>query len=264
MKNKLKAIAIAGLALMLASCETVDGMSKEDMGTAVGGVLGAVIGNKVGGDNKALAMALGAIGGAYLGKTIGRMLDEEDQQRLAASTFKTMRTGEAQSWHNPETGVTAKTSIKETSTQTRQVQVKVLKDKVKEVPPMDLIGEEYSASSSINVRGGPGTDYVIVDKLAAGEHINVVGKVDGKPWYMISRGGVGSGFVYSNLLAALPAEKWSMAEADVQVPASEVAAVSVNATRDCRVVSQEVTLDNGQTATEDVTACRGSNGWEIV
>lgn len=264
MKRKTSVVMLAVASLSISGCKTMEGVSKEDLGIAAGAIAGAWIGHNVGGDNKALATAIGAAGGAFIGKTIGRMLDEQDQQRLAESTYTTMQTGQPQSWHNPDTGVTAKTSVKQTSTQKEQVQVKVLKDKVKEVPPLELIGSEYSSSGNVNVRGGPGTDYVIVDKLAAGEHINVVGKVEGKPWYMISRGGVGSGFVYSSLLTAVPVENWTVAETETPVEETEVQTAAVNVTRDCRVVSQEVTLDNGNTATEEVTACRGPNGWEIV
>lgn len=263
MKRKTIVVMLAS-SLSVAGCKTLETMSKEDFGTAAGAIAGAILGNKAGGDNKELATVLGAAAGAYLGKTIGRMLDERDRQRLAQSTFETLQTGQAQSWHNPETGVTAKTSVKQTSTQKEQVEVKVLKDKVKEVPPMDFIGEEYSAKGKVNVRGGPGTDYVVVDELAAGEHINVVGKVTGKSWYMISRSGVGSGFVYDSLLTAVPMENWSVAKSETPVPEQEVQTAAVTATRDCRVVSQEVTLDSGKSAIEEVTACRGPNGWEIV
>jgi len=265
MNRKILVSMIVAVTLSTAGCNTTEGgMSKEDIGTATGAIIGGLLGNKVGGKNRALVTALGVGIGAYVGKTIGHMLDEQDKQRLAQSTLKTMQTGQPQSWHNPDTGVTARTTVKQTTTEKQQVQVKVLKDKVKEVPPMDLVGEEYSANSSINVRGGPGTDYVVVDKLGAGEHVNVVGKVTGKSWYMISRGGVGSGFVYSPLMSAVPVENRAVAKTEAPIPENEIQDTAVTATRDCRVVSQEVTLDSGKTATEDVTACRGPNGWEIV
>jgi hypothetical protein len=81
---------------------------------------------------------------------------------------------------------------------------------------------------------------------------------------MISKNGVGSGFVYFNLLAAVPPENQPVAEITSPVPASKVESATVSATSECKVVTQQVTLDNGKTATEDVTACRGPNGWEIV
>jgi surface antigen len=264
MNRKIIAAMIVAASLPIAGCETMDGVSKEKFGAATGAIAGALIGKKVGGENEQLGTALGAVAGAYIGQTIGRMLDEQDRQRLAQSTYNTLQTGQPQSWHNPETGVRATTTVKQSTTQQQQVQVKVLKDKVKTVPPMEFVGEEYSANKNVNVRGGPGTDYVVVDKLTAGEHINVVGKVAGKPWYMISRGGVGSGFVYTSLLATVPVENWTVAQSEAPVATTNVQTAAVNATRDCRVVSQEVTLGNGQTATEDVTACRGPNGWEIV
>jgi len=264
MGNNIKTIIIVGLALSLVNCKTIEGLSKEDYGTAIGAITGAAIGNNVSDDNRALSTVLGTAGGAYLGKVIGRMLDERDQQRLTLSTQETMRTGEAQRWHNPDTGVTAETSVKESSTQKQQVEVKVFKGKVTEVPPLNLIGEEYRANKKVNVRGGPGTDYVVVDELAVGEHTNVVGEVIGKSWYMVSRGGVGSGFVYSSLLTEVPLEDWSVAETEESIPVGVVDVATVTATRDCRVVTQEITLENGESAVEEVTACRGPNGWEIT
>ena len=41
------------------------------------------------------------------------MLDERDKQRLAQSTQETILTGEDQTWSNPETGVTATTTVRE-------------------------------------------------------------------------------------------------------------------------------------------------------
>ena len=77
---------------------------------------------------------------------------------------------------------------------TRQsVAVPVLKDRVQQVPPLELIGEPYRATADANVRGGPGTDYVVVGNLSRSETVTVAGKVEGRPWYMISQGGAGSG-----------------------------------------------------------------------
>ncbi|MDL0429808.1 SH3 domain-containing protein [Marinobacter sp. TBZ242] len=264
MKHTLIVAILATASFTMSSCRTMETVSKEDIGTVAGAIGGAWVGHRVGGDNKTLATAVGAAGGALIGRTIGRMLDERDRQRLSASTHETIRTGQPRSWHNPETGVSAKTSVKQTTTQQEQTQVRVLKGKVKEVPPLEFIGEEYSPGGNVNVRGGPGTDYVVVDTLRAGEHINVVGKVKDKPWYMVSRGGVGSGFVYSTLLTSVPEENRTGDANQDPVPESQVQRAAVSATRDCRVVTQEVTLDNGKTTAEEVTACRGPDGWEIV
>ena len=266
MRFYLIPLVVLAACLTLASCETMNTQSKENISTAVGAVAGAILGGKLGGNSKALGILIGGIGGALIGKVIGHMLDEHDQQQLTASTYKSLQTSQPQSWHNPNTGVTAKTSIKKTMTEHKNVQVKILKDKVKTLPPMNFIGEEYSANNSLNVRAGPGTDYRVVDKLGTGEHVKVVGQVIGKPWYMISKNGVGSGFVYTSLLTAIPVENQPAPQSapSVPLPPSQVESATVSATSDCKVVTQEVTLNNGKTATEDVTACRGPNGWQIV
>jgi uncharacterized protein YgiM (DUF1202 family) len=134
---------------------------------------------------------------------------------------------------------------------------------VKQVPPLQFIGEDYAAQSEINVRGGPGTDYTVVDQLQRGAEVRVVGKVIDRDWYMISQNGAGSGFVASNLLK--PLGKATIEQKSEPAPAgADVAQASVAASSTCRVVTQQVTTKNGQTASQDVKACRGPNGWEIV
>jgi surface antigen len=59
-------------------------------------------------------------------------------------------------------------------------------------------------------------------------------------------------------------------KADVLVkdvePASEAKVASTNSTDEplCREVTQNVTLKDGSTKTETITACKGPNGWEMM
>lgn len=262
-RDTLISLAIStALALGVASCTSTGEIDKTKMGVALGAVAGAALGAKASGHNKAAGILLGGLVGGLVGGKIGAMLDEHDRAKLAQSTEQTLRTGASQSWTNPDTGVTATTVVKEeTVTPQQQVQIPVLKGKVQQLPPLELIGEDYTTTSTANVRGGPGTDYVVVDSIPRGDVTRVVGKVEGADWYLVSKNNAGSGFVSGSLLK--PASASAQAVASTAAPAAEVTTASVAATATCRVVTQEVTK-NGQKTSQDVKACRGPNGWEIV
>lgn len=253
-------------ALLTSSCATTDG-SKTKSGAGIGAITGAIIGAAVSKD-KTKGALMGAALGGLVGAGVGRHLDEKDKQRLAASTEQTITTGAAQSWTNPETGVTATTEVKETVAETQQRQIPVMKDRVEQVPPLDFIGEDYTAKTSVNVRGGPGTDYKIVSKLDPGATTRVVGKVTNANWYMISQNDVASGFVSADLLTATgntfvtPPATQTAGTAPAANP--EVGTATVAVTSTCRVVTQQVTLKSGESESQDVKACRGPNGWEIM
>lgn len=257
------------LFLTLSGCAANGGSggqaSKTKTGTAVGAVAGAVVGASVG-KNKAAGAAIGALLGGLIGNRIGNLLDERDKAALEASTQKSIVTGTNQAWTNKETGVQAKTVVKETPpAPPQQREIPVLKDKVKQVPPLDMIGEDYAALNDINVRGGPGTDYAVVDQLKRGVEVRVVGKVVGQDWYLVSQDGAGSGFVATSLLRPL-GKATVVSKTAERTPAANanVAQATVAATSTCRVVTQQVKTKDGQTANQDVKACRGPNGWEIV
>ena len=249
-------------AVLIAGCAS---MSSEEAGTYGGAVVGGLLGSQVGdGTGQIIATAGGAIGGALIGRKIGQYLDEKDQEQLAEATGKTAATCQPESFNNEETGVSARTECVEEEDRGEEVEMAVKKDRVEEVPPLKLIGEPYAATTTVNVRVGPGTDYKKGGQLAREETVTVDGKVEGESWYMISQDGAGSGFVYSDYLA--PAND---ADATRDQLASEsqgqegVSTVSVDTTRECRTVEQEVTLASGETKTETVEACRGPNGWEV-
>lgn len=270
MRSTCTMAAALALSLTAASCAENGPMSKAQVGAAVGALTGAAVGASASHDKTKGALIGGLVGG-LVGGVIGKALDEKDKQRLAQSTQQTITTGAPQAWSNPETGVSVKTEVKQTVSQQQQVQIPVLKDKVQQVPPLEFIGEDYTATKPANVRGGPGTDYAVVSKLTAGQNTRVVGKVVNQPWYMVSENNVGSGFVAVDLLkangaatvAAKPATPPAPPTAPA-TPAAEISQATVAGSSECRVVQQQVTLKDGQTTTEDVKACRGPNGWEIM
>lgn len=251
--------------LVLAGCQ--DGQfSKEQIGTATGGILGAAggafAGDLFGGKVATITGGVaGAGAGAWIGNRIGRYLDEQDRQKLTQATAVTATTGKPQTWQNPQTGTMVSTRVASTETKQESVAVRVLRDRVQEVPPIELIGEPYRVRRGGNVRGGPGTDYAVAGNLAAGETVHVIGQVQDSSWYMVGENGAASGFVATSLLEPLPAEAAADAPASAAPPDAET--VTVAAERLCRTVEQTVTTADGP-ETQKVTACQGPNGWEVI
>ncbi len=260
-KARFKLIVIVITALSLASCGTVDQFSKQQTGTAIGGAIGAILGNQFGGNNKALWTALGGVGGALIGNQIGQYLDEQDQQRMAQATGRTITTGQPHVWSNPNNNTRGETRVIATQSRQEPVKVKVLKKKITKVPPLDIIGQTYRAKTNSNLRGGPGTDYVKVGSLDQNEAVNVVGKVRDKDWYLISHDGVGSGFIYASLLEAAPSEQ--PAPSKTLIVESDIGEEDVAANRECRKIQQSVSLADGSSQTETIDACQGPTGWEV-
>lgn len=248
-------------------CQHLPEYDKETVGTAGGTAAGAVVGNVLGRmfGNSESAKIIGTVGGGilggWLGKQFGAYLDERDRLAAADAMEVSVRTGREESWSNSDSGVSGTTTVVETTKPIETVPIPVLKDKVQQVPPMDLIGEPYEATQGVNVRGGPGTDYIVAGSLAEGETVVVAGKVKGQNWYMISQDGAGSGFVYADYLTPAPAE---VELPPVQQPEGEIIQASIEAERKCRTVTQNITLADGTKREEQITACQGPNGWERV
>ena len=259
-KGYLITITTFVFVFILVGCAETSQFTKGLSGKELEGIVGTLLNSRTVSTKSGRLPRIAGIGLETWVGTIGRYLEEQDRQRHAEAAYRASSTGKSQTWRNSKTGASGSAKVVKTETKKRKVSVPVLKDRIKEVPPLDLIGEPYKANSSINVRGGPGTDYVIVDKLRGGQTVTVTGKVQGKSWYMISQNGVGTGFVSAGLLKRAP----SAAPQEESTPAGPVEKKTVTAERTCRTVEQTVVLKNGSTKTETVKACRGADGWEIV
>ncbi len=97
-------IAALGPALALSGCTTMS--ENETAGTIIGGVAGAVVGNRFGkGSGRTAATALGAVIGATAGRNVGRSLDTTSRQRAGAAAHEALETadvGEPIRWENPD------------------------------------------------------------------------------------------------------------------------------------------------------------------
>jgi surface antigen len=271
MKKRATMLAVAGV--LLAGCETtnVDGRT---VGTALGAVGGAIVGSQFGsGAGRVVATLVGGAAGAWLGNQIAGLLAEPDQQRASAAVQESAVSGQNTTWRNPESGVSGRTRVVETRTEpARRIAVPTVKDRIETMPPLAIIGSDHRATSSANVRGGPGTDYRVVGRLDAGQTVEVIGRVDGKPWMLIGQNGAAAGFVSEALLRpvpeAAPAERASALRerATRQEEArsrGEVVEQVVPASARCRTIEQEIVLADGRTLTETTRACLGPNGWQV-
>lgn len=93
-------------ALVLAGCATMG--PKEQAGTVVGGVGGALIGSQFGGGTgRLVGVAVGTLAGALIGQEIGRSLDANDQRMMQESAQRALeynRTDQTTQWRNPDSG----------------------------------------------------------------------------------------------------------------------------------------------------------------
>ena len=87
MRNCVR-VLLVGTVLVTAGC---DNGNDQQLGTVIGGAIGAGAGYFVGPKNgKAIATALGAGAGALIGGAIGRQLDEADRERAQEATMEAL------------------------------------------------------------------------------------------------------------------------------------------------------------------------------
>ncbi|MEQ8813120.1 MAG: SH3 domain-containing protein [Thalassobaculum sp.] len=260
MRKTFVPILIAGalIAQPVAAQEFLKNITNEDIGRVLGGVGGALVGSQFGGGSgKLVAVAAGAIGGMFLGGVIGKQLDPSDRQGIAETRQQALDTGQPVTWNNPDSGVQSTARVVETSYRPVPAERSTdSEDLVWRVPPLQLIGGDYVATTTSNVRGGPGTEYGVMDQLKDGEPVYVVGKVVEADWMMVARNGIGRGFVHADLLR--PADVATR----VDRPLSNANLAGV---RECSILEQEVRLADGTSETKRARACRSADGsWELV
>jgi len=78
-------------------------MSKQDVGTVSGGVLGGLVGSQFGkGSGQLLAVGAGALAGAFIGGAIGKNMDDTDRLRMN-NALETAPVGQPTYWQNQRT-----------------------------------------------------------------------------------------------------------------------------------------------------------------
>lgn len=227
---------------------------KEQIGKVLGAAAGALLGTQIGkGKGKLVAMAIGGLAGYWVGGKIGERLNQRDQAGIAYTTHQALETGETQTWRNPDTGMATRVSTRPAGLAGPTKGLVPLG----QAPTLELINRFYVAEVNINVRGGPGTEYVILYRLAKGERVPVVGRVAGTEWLMVAQRGVGNGFLYEPLVS--PSDESENAIRDV-MSTGETFATYEAESRECRIITQEVILADGTDSVHEFKACRQPDG----
>lgn len=111
-----KNILISTLILLFSVCSTVNAECVQQeqagggelFGTLVGAALGGLVGSQIGGGtgNK-VAIGAGVLAGGFLGNSVGKSMDCQDQQYHYDTTqnaLESQKVGQSSSWTNPDTG----------------------------------------------------------------------------------------------------------------------------------------------------------------
>lgn len=188
------------------------------------------------------------------------LLSGEDSKIYQTALLAVLVSGESQKWSGTDSGASGEITVTKESSNSKNTEVEVVEGRVTQMPPLEYVGENYVARSKINLRGGPGTEYKVVDSLKSGQTAHVLGKVEGKDWFVIDQGGVVTGFASASYMD--PAESSGPVE-DTR-PSATTASLATEATTNCKDIEQSVVLDDGTEKVESFKACQGPNGWEIV
>jgi len=100
------ALALSGM-VTLSACASDPNHPKQDAGTVLGGVTGALIGSQFGGGTgRLVGVGVGAVLGAMVGSQIGKSMDQSDHDhyRLAAMQASSAPIDQPIQWNNPDTG----------------------------------------------------------------------------------------------------------------------------------------------------------------
>ena len=106
--NITRFTSVVLIAVFLTACAQMQDNPKQTAGTLIGAGLGALAGSQFGsGKGQLAAVAIGALGGAWLGGEAGKSLDRADKmyaERSAQQALEYNAAGQTAAWRNPDTG----------------------------------------------------------------------------------------------------------------------------------------------------------------
>lgn len=270
-------------------------MNKENLGTAIGGAAGILIGSRIGsGGGRAAAMLIGGLAGGLLGKTIGAKMDEQDRQALALQTQQVLNNsqdGQTYNWQSAHSEASAVITPVSTQTEAHQIAVRRL-PKIQAVSDMTVLNKPYRSIKSANLRNAPDSSAEKIGGLAANSTFTAIGKTHGD-WIVVGRRGVTVGYVYAPLVQpviAKPAttlartattttpnvapatdldnlDAASAVKQGVDLDAIDAKPVEdqVSAQTTCRTVNYDVKAKSGDSEKQTVKACQAADGaWELI
>jgi len=143
-------------------------LNRENLGGAIGAAIGGLAGNKiVDGKGQSAATAAGAVGGFLVGKNIAHNYRGGGHRADRRSGYRAHRGRNQPRGHRKRS-----------------------------VSP---INRTFVARTTSNVRAGPSTRYSITNRLHRRERVHVIGKVQGRNWFMVKTDRR-RGYIYAPLL----------------------------------------------------------------
>ena len=174
-RHAIVALTLVTLTALPAHAQDWPELNKENVGKGIGAITGAIIGSNIGGGRgRTAAIAAGTLAGYWTGGKVGRHFTEP---RHAATTPA------------------------HANKHSRKSSRRASKPALDRLPPIELVNAYYHPTTHINVRGGPGTDYVVTHTIPQGTRVPVAGRVIDSDWYLIAEQGQASGFLYAPLMA---------------------------------------------------------------
>jgi len=256
MPRLIFAAALSALAMTVAAPASAAGLgslyscdapgSSNTTGAVVGGLVGALAGSQISKNERALGAVIGAGIGSAIGNNVGCRMDRKSRQDAQQAFERALETGRAQSWSDPNTGTVGRIEVLgPSSSGSSSGQVFSGRWRFAEgVAPATRVsglGGTYAANGRINVRAAPNTTAAIVDRLQAGEEIEIGGSTSGG-WLAVVENGYVQGYVSRSV----------------------VRPVDGGGGGECRLVRQTITERGQPSFTERYNACRDNNGsWRL-
>jgi surface antigen len=209
-----------------------EGGNKQIIGAVAGGAVGGLIGSKIKGT---VGTILGGALGAAAGSALGCKLQKNDRMRAERATQAAIASGKSQEWQNTETGASGKVEVA-SSTGSALGDLKFA-DGVEPASGFTKVGGSYTSASAANIRSAPSTTATVLASLTPGQRVWVPASVTGKPWMLVSDGGVAQGYVSTPLLQK-----------------------SVAVASSCKIVKQNVSVPGEAAQSETYQACKDKTG----
>jgi outer membrane lipoprotein SlyB len=212
--------------------------SKQEIGAIAGAAVGGLLGNRIAGSgSRTIGTILGGALGGVAGSWLGCKLQRNDQVKAQRAVERGAIEGKDQTWSSDETGASGDVKVSQGTTANDLSGLK-LASGVEPATAYNNVSGSYVATSAANVRSAPGTNARVLGQLPSGTQIWVPAGVKGSPWMLISRDGVGQGYVSSALLKR----------------------ATTAAASKCRMIEHTVHTAGNADESEKLQACPGANG----
>ena len=137
---------------------------KQEVGAVIGGLLGAVAGNKLAKNDRGTGTAIGAVVGAGAGSYAGCQMQKTRAADNAGGVYSS-------------NGIRVSNAV--------------------DASPMTKIKGKYVARSNLNLRAAASTRGQAVGSVRAGEVFQALGRTGDGKWILVGQDGVGVGYVSS-------------------------------------------------------------------